>query len=71
MGKQIKSVAKGASGNNLRFFLYAQETQSAALFLVELIINLQTRQVIANIKSTHENYVPHFETTFAAILQQL
>jgi len=69
--KQIKSVAKGASGTNLRFFLYAQETHSAALFLVELIINLQQRQVTANIKSTHENFIPQFETTFASIIQQL
>jgi len=70
-GKQIKSVAKGASGTNLRFFLYAQETNSAALFLVELIINLQQRQFTANIKSTHENFIPQFENTFASIIQQL
>jgi len=70
-GKQIKSVAKGASGTNLRFFLYAQETHSAALFLVELIINLQQRQVTANIKSTHDNYIPQFESAFASIIQQL
>jgi len=70
-GKQIKSVAKGASGTILRFFLYAQETNSAALFLVELSINLQQRQISANIKSTHENFIPQFETAFASILQQL
>jgi len=67
----IKSVAKGASGGVLRFFLYAQEIQSAALFLIELVINLGNKQVTANIKSTHEHFVGQFEVVFQGLLQQL
>jgi len=71
LSHHIKSVAKGSAGGVLRFFLYAQEVQSAALFLVELVINPSSRQVTANIKSTNELYVAQFEVTFQALLQQL
>jgi len=71
MSHHVKSVAKGAAGGLLKLFLYAQETQSAALFLVELIINPTSRQVTANIKSTHEQYVGQFEVALQALLRQL
>jgi len=71
LSHHIKSVAKGASGGALRFFLYAQEVQSAALFLVELVINPSSRLVTANIKSTNEQYVGQFEVALQALLQQL
>jgi len=71
LSHHIKSVAKGASGGVLRFFLYAQEVQSAALFLIELVITVGNKQVTANIKSTHEQYVGQFEVVFQGLLQQL
>jgi len=71
LSHHVKSVAKGAANGLVKFFLYAQETQSAALFLVELIINPSSRQVTANIKSTHEQYVGQFEVALQALLRQL
>jgi len=68
---RIKSVAKGGQGGILKFFLYAQEQQSATLFLVELVINLQSKQVAANLKSTNEQYVGMFEVVFNEMLLEM
>eukprot|EP01123_Difflugia_compressa_P002393 TRINITY_DN13104_c0_g1_i1.p1 TRINITY_DN13104_c0_g1~~TRINITY_DN13104_c0_g1_i1.p1 ORF type:complete len:627 (-),score=109.83 TRINITY_DN13104_c0_g1_i1:21-1901(-) len=69
--QHVKSVAKGLNANVLKMFLYAQEFHSAALFLVELQINQNTKQITANIKSTHDQYVTQFEIVFQTLLQQV
>jgi len=67
----LLSVAKGASGAAIRFFLYAYEIGSSSWILVELSLNTANQSATANIKSASPNVLTQFKPYFLAILKLL
>jgi hypothetical protein len=49
---KILCMASGQLGNELKLFFYAQMADKSGYFLIETVVNQQTRLLTANIKST-------------------
>jgi hypothetical protein len=45
-------MASGQLGNELKLFFYAQMADKSGYFLIETVVNQQTRSLTANKKST-------------------
>lgn len=45
-------MASGQIGNDLKLFFYAQMADKSGYFLIETVINQQSRVISANLKST-------------------
>ena len=61
MGAQhIKCMAFGGVGDQHKFYFFAQEVQSCAMLLVELVLTQSTQQASATVKSTIQARVPAF-----------
>ena len=45
-------MASGQIGNDLKLFFYAQMADKSGYFLIETVVNQQTRVISANLKST-------------------
>jgi hypothetical protein len=45
-------MASGQIGNELKFFFYAQMADKSGYFLIETLINQQSRMLTAKLKST-------------------
>lgn len=63
-------MASGQIGNELKFFFYSQTPDKSGTFLIETLVNQQTKLLTANIKTTRpelansfiNNFVSGFET---------
>jgi hypothetical protein len=64
----IKSVAQGAVGPLLRFFLYGQDAATNALILVEFALNTNEMTATATFKSSNPSSVSAFKTLFERVL---
>jgi len=67
----LSTVAKGASGAVLRFFLYTFESTHQAWILAELQINTQTLTAVATVKSSSPEAFALFKPYFLAVLKLL
>ena len=45
-------MASGQIGNDLKLFFYAQMADKSGYFLIETVVNQQSRVISANLKST-------------------
>jgi len=70
-GNCLFTIAKGASGPTIRFFLYAYETASQSWIVVELQLNTQTQTATATLKSSNASILSQFKPYFAAVLKLL
>lgn len=66
-------MASGQIGNDLKLFLYAQMADKSGYFLIETLVNQQTRTLSANLKSTRPDMNQAFlnGNFFAAFTQYL
>lgn len=59
---KIFCMASGQVGNDLKFFFYAQLADKSGYFLIETLVNQQTRVLTANLKSTRPDVNQAFLT---------
>ena len=52
IANKIFCMASGQIGNELKFFFYAQMADKSGYFLIETLINQQSRMLTAKLKST-------------------
>jgi len=70
-GNCLSTIAKGANGPAIRFFMYAYETASQSWILVELQLNTQSQTATATLKSANATVINQFKPYFAAVLKLL
>ena len=66
-------MASGQIGNELKFFFFAQMADKSGYFLVETLINQQTKALSANIKTTRTDlgqaFTNNLNNAFSLVIQ--